>query len=294
MVRHLFKNKAVRDLAWAISSSGLLNKSITVSDVILQQEYLKFEQTLIRLDKNPDQLIEFLSTKNTRRLGHYFEQLVFFWLKHSERYTIKAKNLPLRTEKKETLGEVDLIVYDEELEVYQHWELAVKFYLAQQCNGKTSYIGPNANDYFRLKLNKLLTHQCKILKTKAGEKLLKQLGIDEVESKLFVKGCLYYHPEQNYNSMEFIHPEHSSSWWIYSKEADDFLSNDHQYDLVHKNQWLSTPTQPTTLMGKVECIQTIHKNLSKSPRSLQLACYKNKVLVSQGFITKDEWPKLIL
>ena len=293
-MHHNFKNKAVRDLAWAISSVGLLNHSKAVDDHILVKEYEKFIPQLNKLDKNPRALIEFLDSKNTRRLGHYFEQLLFFWLEQSKRYTIIASNLPLRSEKKETLGEVDLIVYDTELKLHQHWELAVKFYLAHQRQGETTYIGPNANDYFHLKLDKLITRQCKILETVEGEKILNQLKIHEIETKLFVKGCLYYHPEQNYISKEFIHPEHSRSWWIYLNEAEAFLSDENQYALIHKNEWLSTPEHPHNLIRKAECLDLIHHQLSESPRSLQLACYKDNVLIDQGFVTRDTWPKLIV
>ena len=130
----------------------------------------------------------FLETKNIKRLGHYFEQLIFFWLQHSERFTILAKNKPLRSDKKNTLGEVDLIVQDQNTLNFEHWELAVKFYLAHSQNGLTNYIGPNANDYFHLKLEKLKEHQCKILESDEGKKLLSELEISNIQPKLLIKG----------------------------------------------------------------------------------------------------------
>ena len=72
-----FKHKTVRDLAWAVSSNGLLNDRLTVKESLLREEYQKFIAQLSQLDEDPKLLIEFLETKNIKRLGHYFEQLIF-------------------------------------------------------------------------------------------------------------------------------------------------------------------------------------------------------------------------
>lgn len=287
-----FKHKAVRDLAWAIYSEGLLEDEIAINTLTLRKEYVKFKHHLKQLDRDPTSLIEFLQTNNVKRLGHYFEQLIFFWLQHSDRYMIFAKNKPLITEKKQTLGEVDLIVKDAIKNIYEHWELAVKYYLAYTTKGKTKYIGPNANDYFHLKLQKLKEHQCKILESHEGKKFLEELEITNIKPKLYVKGFLYYHPKQQHIPYENINPKHSKSWWIYLKEAEDFLEDNQEFAIVHKNQWLGTPDLPKDLLQKKKCIKCLHQELNKSPRSLYLACYKNSKLMSHGFVVHNKWPDI--
>lgn len=287
-----FKHKTVRDLAWAVSSNGLLYDRLAVKQSLLREEYQKFIAQLSRLDKDPKLLLEFMETKNIKRLGHYFEQLIFFWLQHSERFTIIAKNTPLRSNKRNTLGEVDLIVHDQETLNYEHWELAVKFYLANHSEGKTNYIGPNANDYFHLKLKKLKEHQCKILESKEGKGLLAELNISNVKTKLFVKGFLFYHLKQESTPWENIHPDHAQSWWIFLNQAEQFLDEDHLFALVYKNEWLSTPDMPKNLLEKKECLEHLHQELKNSTRSLYLACYKNSELMSQGFVVHNKWPDL--
>ena len=287
-----FKHKTVRDLAWAIYSDGLLDDALTVNKLLLREEYLIFEPQLKQLDRDPTSLVEFIETKNVRRLGHYFEQLIFFWLQHSERYTILAKNIPVRTDKKNTLGEVDLIVRDKKTELYEHWELAVKYYLAYTTKGKINYIGPNANDYFHLKLQKLKEHQCKILESEEGKKLLAELEITDIQTKLFVKGFLYYHPKQQNIPWENIHSNHGRSWWIFLNEAEEFLNESHLFTLVYKDEWLSTPNLPKKLFSKNECIEALCQELKNSPRSLYLACYKNSELITQGFVVQNNWPDL--
>ena len=287
-----FKHKTVRDLAWAVSSNGLLNDRLAVKESLLREESQKFVAQLRQLDEDPKLLIEFLETKNIKRLGHYFEQLIFFWLQHSERFTILAKNKPLQSDKKNTLGEVDLIVQDKDTLNYEHWELAVKFYLAHSQNGLTNYIGPNANDYFHLKLEKLKEHQCKILESDEGKKLLSKLEISDIHPKLLVKGFLYYHPKQENTPWENIHANHAKSWWVYLKEVENFLSDDHHFALIHKNEWLSKPKTPKKLLSKKACVEQLNEALKKSPRSLYLACYKNSELIIQGFVVHNNWPDI--
>ena len=287
-----FKHKTVRDLAWAVSSNGLLNDRLAVKESLLRDEYQKFIAQLRQLDEDPKLLLKFLETKNIKRLGHYFEQLIFFWLQHSERFIILVKNTPLRSDKKKTLGEVDLIVQDQDTLNYEHWELAVKYYLAHYQNGVINYIGPNANDYFHLKLEKLKEHQCKILESDEGKKLLSELEISDIKPKLLVKGCLYYHPKQESKSWENINVNHAKSWWVYLKEVENFLIDDHHFALIDKNEWLSKPKTPKKLLSKKACIEQLNKSLKKSPRGLCLACYKNSELISQGFVVHNNWPDI--
>ena len=213
-------------------------------------------------------------------------------MQHSERFTILAKNISLRSDKKNTLGEVDLIVQDKDTLNYEHWELAVKFYLAYSQNGLTNYIGPNANDYFHLKLEKLIEHQCKILESDEGKKLLSELEISDIQPKLLVKGILYYHPKQESTPWENIHANHTKSWWVYLKEVEEFLNEGHRFALIHKNEWLSRPNTPEKLLSKKDCVEQLNEELKKSPRSLCLAYYKNSELICQGFVVHNKWPDI--
>ena len=58
-----FKYKTVRDLAWAVSSNGLLNDRLAVKESLLREEYQKFIAQLSQLDEDPKLLIEFLKLK---------------------------------------------------------------------------------------------------------------------------------------------------------------------------------------------------------------------------------------
>ena len=287
-----FKHKTVRDLAWCLYSERIVDNALAIDDSMLRDDYLSFEKHLIELDKDPKPLINFLANKNTHRLGHYFEQLVFYWLSVSKRFEILTSNYPLRNTKGVTKGEVDLIVKDKSTQKIEHWELAVKFYLAFPRENETLFIGPNANDYLHLKLQKLVEHQCTILKTEEGVQLLADLNIKEANPRLFVKGALYYHPKKKYSVSPSINPEHNKGWWIYHNEAQEFLQDDWKFLLLHKKDWLSSVSQNDNLLSKLDCLELIETELKESPRSLYIACFKNGELQSTGFVVHDNWPKL--
>ena len=291
-MKQKYKHKVVRDLAWCITSENLLNHSLCVQKEFFEFDLNTFQDHLNSLEKDPSPLVDFLASKNTHRLGHYFEALVYYWLGVSKRFEILISNYPLRNTRGITKGEVDLIVQDTRTTKIEHWELAVKFYLALPTENETLFIGPNANDYLHLKLQKLVEHQCGILKTEEGIQLLVDLNIDKVEARLFVKGSLYYHPKMTYSNSDSINPLHNKGWWIYYNEAQTFLKDDCQFLLLHKKDWLSTVSQNENLLSKSDCLERLDSELKDSPRSLYLACFKNGDLQSTGFIVHDNWPKL--
>lgn len=291
-MKQKYKHKIVRDLAWCITSENLLNHSLCVQKEFFESDLNTFQDHLNSLDKDPSPLVDFLASKNTHRLGHYFEALVYYWLSVSKRFEILISNYPLRDKKGITKGEVDLIVKDTSTQKIEHWELAVKFYLALPTENEALFIGPNANDYLHLKLQKLVEHQCGILKTEEGIQLLTDLNIQAFEARLFVKGALYYHPKMTYSNSASINPLHNKGWWIYYNEAKTFLKDDCQFLLLHKKDWLSTVSQNENLLSKSDCLALLDSELKDSPRSLYLACFKNGDLQSTGFVVHDNWPKI--
>ena len=284
-----YKHKLVRDLAWVLQSENLLDDAIAI-DRSPFLESSNLEAHLKELAQNPKPLIDFLATRNTHRLGHYFEALVFYGLAHAANYRRVATNIPIRSQKGISIGEADLVVYNTSTFEYEHWELAVKFFLAHTSAGETTYIGPNANDYLHLKLKKLKEHQCKIFDCPEGKLVLNDLSIPLVISKLYVKGILFYHPNQPYKIPPYIHKKHLSSWWIFLSESSQFFKQDDRFSLLHKKQWLSSPETPIETMDKPTFLELLNATLLESPRSLYVSVYKGGVLHSQGFVVHNAWP----
>ncbi len=292
LMKQKYHHKIVRDLAWCISSPELLNETLSFGDNIMKDYFLEFQEKLTKLDKNSLELETFLSHKNTLRLGHYYEALICFWLQNSIKFDLLANNVPLRNQEKITIGEVDLIVFNKITKDYEHWELAVKFYLAYIKKGQTDYIGPNANDHFHLKLAKLKNYQCKILETVPGKKYLSELNISKIKNKLLVKGLLCYHPNDIKKPWENISVQHAQSWWIYLEEAQEFLDDALSYFILDKKEWLSTPSLPKQQFNKKEFLNIIRQEFSHSQSSLFIVGYKKNTLKTKGFVVHTHWPNL--
>ena len=142
-----FGDVAVRDLLWLLCSPGLLRAGagqIPQAQPEMQSgmpsESLPGTQLdagryprqtltdlLRQLDAQPARLHAQLAASPQKRLGHYAEQLLAFFLGEGAIGRLIASNLPLRRAN-QTLGECDFLLETHD-GVRLHWELAVKCYL---------------------------------------------------------------------------------------------------------------------------------------------------------------------
>ncbi|UTJ05072.1 DUF1853 family protein [Arcobacter roscoffensis] len=95
-----------------------------------------------------------------KRVEYFFEE----YIKLSNRYNLIYKNIQV-IENKNTLGELDFILFDKKTQLYLHTELVYKFYLYDNSFNEeiNRYIGPNRDDTLLKKLEKLKTKQFPLL-----------------------------------------------------------------------------------------------------------------------------------
>ncbi|WP_117233389.1 DUF1853 family protein [Vibrio maerlii] len=122
------------------------------------------------------------------RLGFIYQHLVSYHLNTSNQYSIALEELQLNRDNGQTLGAIDFIVQDRVTQQYQHWEVAIKFYLLHQG----IWYGPNAHDQLDKKLDRMLHHQ---LKMSSSDPFLKSHpDYHQAEEKLLMQGRLYINP----------------------------------------------------------------------------------------------------
>lgn len=163
-----------RDLIWAVNSQSLLADG---SCPLTTCEAAAW--SLI----DPDEVVSFVRQEPTRRVGRYFELLLYFYLSRIRRADIIASGLQIQDDSR-TIGELDFVFHDRApTEVDRrsgarliHWETAVKFYL--WCPDRTvegsHLIGPNAADTFERKINRLLQHQLPVGQTHLATEQLRK------------------------------------------------------------------------------------------------------------------------
>lgn len=98
------------------------------------------------------------------RLGRYFEALYRVWCERVLGWRILANNLPIRNGSR-TLGELDILVENRQLNRIEHHELAVKFYLGTSTAEGLRWIGPNRRDRLDLKISRMRDHQMTLAQT---------------------------------------------------------------------------------------------------------------------------------
>jgi Domain of unknown function (DUF1853) len=100
--------------------------------------------------------------KGRMPLGVYHETLLDFWLARCGFLEILAAHLRLSTAEGTTAGEIDWIIKFRDSQVREHWESAVKFYLAEpNAQSLWQFHGPNCRDNFGRKYQYMLERQLK-------------------------------------------------------------------------------------------------------------------------------------
>ena len=96
-------------------------------------------------------------------MGFHFEGLLSFWLedgyaRNLHPYETLANNVQLYNGK-QTVGELDLILYNHAEQLVEHWELAIKFFMGSAPFEPENWVGINSNDNLQRKMTHMQTKQ---------------------------------------------------------------------------------------------------------------------------------------
>ena len=159
-----FQHSAVRQLAFSIASPNILSSipsELSLQhafdlhpNVFWQQQYENYHPRLLELDQNPQPLIDFLARLKSTRLGLRFEYLMWFWLQDDLYHHFKLIGHSIQIiQGKQTLGELDFLLLNTQTQKIEHWEVALKYYLAEANFSLKHWYGLNRTDTLQRKLN---------------------------------------------------------------------------------------------------------------------------------------------
>jgi hypothetical protein len=265
----------VRDLEWVIRSPSLLSSALAVE--------LPWTEKFERLRKDSQPLRDFLNSRpSSGRLGNWFEALVGYALRESESEPIDWISGVAIREASHTQGELDLIFRPQsQLLGFEHWELAVKFYLCiarSPCEAHRleSYVGQALLDRLDLKLSHLIEKQLPLARTAQARAHLESLGFrGEPVSRLFMKGRLFYPRSWNPSEVrlpEAISPAHERGWWM-AWNAEEFLgwAGDARWVILPKKRWLGRVETDVEPQSSREVAETLDEHFRTSRNAIQLA-----------------------
>lgn len=299
----VFTDAAVRDLAWTIGSPTLLDplhaafSGRVLDDAFFSTRLAEAEAWLCELDRNPEPLHTFIEAHHSHRLGHYFESLVEFWLRH-----LGAANLRTRLQVGEpghSIGEFDFVFRKEGWGGWQHWEAAVKFYL-QQAPGQewAGFIGPNPRDRLADKLHKLFDKQLLLGETAVGREALGV--VHRLAPRAFVKGYLFFPAGTARSSVPGLSDHGLGGWWL--RHGTAALPTHHpapRWKLLHRLAWLAPArasedeTKTVFDTAQISTIVTQHFARSHTPVLLaELAPDETGTWqeIARGFVVSAAWP----
>jgi hypothetical protein len=291
-----FKNKITKDLYYSITSEYVLNDKLALPYSFLKIDEVLFIEWLKQIDNSPQQLIDFIEKHHSRRLGRYFENLLYYYfLFHPNIEVLEFGKQIFRG--KTTIGEMDFILKNKTTDEIIHLETAVKYFA--KVLGKPdfkNFICPNGNRNLGDKLNKTFDKQLRITEREETKFFLKQKRYLPIKSYHFIKGILFYHPKEIKN---FYHPDlnpkHNKSWWIYKKEIST-LNNFSKFKIVHKLKWLSEEVEENEnkLLSKKELAELLNKHFEIISQGQLIVEFKKSKSIwkekSRGFILDDKWP----
>ncbi len=318
-----FAQPQVRDLAWVIASPSLLNAvneafswaaeplgdnqswplSPIIDDSWCEQQFQRHFAWLQSLAENPKPLLDWLHPRHSSRLGHYFEALVEFWLRHAYPRQRLLAHLQVKDGQR-ALGEFDYLLEDDAAHLTFHWEVAVKFYLHyRHPDGRVLWYGPNPRDRLDLKTQRLFSHQLALSRQPMAATLLRRHGLPSpIVPRLFLKGYLFYasHEDWRHAPLEAgVSPAHLRGWWtdmerFHIPDAD----SDTRWLYLPRLRWLALAL-PSAADSPLMDLETLHgfcfDLLNRGRRPPLIAAMRcdeegRWQEISRGFVVPRRWP----
>jgi uncharacterized protein len=239
-----FKNPIVRQLAFTVASPNILQSipddlNITHpfqlhDSLSWQQHYVNYEKRLEALDRDCSELSEFVAQLKSTRLGLRFEMLFWFWLLDDAYHHYKLIQHSIQIiDGPRTVGELDFLVFNTQTQAVEHWEVALKYYLAEQDFSLKHWYGLNRSDTLARKLNHFTEKQFQF----------NQVLNQSIDARFAIlKGQLYL-PEYNTNQPHpvWVNPQRRIGTWGQQLK----LETEHFYRL-ERQEWICPNASETS------------------------------------------------
>ncbi|MGF1722755.1 DUF1853 family protein [Vibrio kyushuensis] len=210
------------------------------------------------------------------RLGFLYQHLCTTLIENTQRYSIEIDEVQINASSGQTLGAIDLILRNQEMNQFEHWEVAIKFYLLHQG----IWYGPNAQDQLDKKLDRMLSHQLKMSKVDEFTQHYPHLGA--LLEHLLIQGRLYINPF----SPETI-PKECLGFELNSSQISGYWCYQHQWEQIQEPLYeLKKPYWATGITDHTDINESDH--VMKKP--IDRFIHAQTVNGQFWFVVPDTWP----
>ena len=238
-----FYHPIVRQLGFAIASPNILcalpcdlvltHKFQLHSDEIWQQHFEDYLPRLRELDVNPRPLLEFVAQLKSTRLGLRFEMLIWFWLQDSAYHPYQLLGHSIQIiEGAKTLGELDFLIYHLDFKRIEHWEIALKYYLAEADYRFEHWYGLNRSDRLARKMLHFTEKQFQF----------QQALQHDIEARFcMLKGQLYLPQNMQHTLPAWVNPARRIGHWGHQQPEQSL-----GYYRLQRHEWICANLQPSS------------------------------------------------
>lgn len=218
-----------------------------------------------------------------RRLGHYFEALVEFYLLNcpDSGVTDLQRNVALRKNAADgkgvnTIGELDFLFHQQGRK--KHLEVAVKFYLGIELNQERLWLGPNSKDRLDKKWWRMVSHQLP---------LAQQFQVREADSQYWLKGILF-EPWHSHPKYIKAGRDHSFHWLTAENAAFYFAEHPGDWLWLPKAHWLGATASAARTLPSEAVPQALQQHFARDQFGVMLA--HRCAVERRCFVVDNNWP----
>ncbi len=164
------------------------------------------------------------------RLGFYYQWLWEQMLLNHDRYLCVQSEV-LIYNKKQTIGAIDFLVYDKQNTCFEHWEVAIKFYLHHE----STWIGTQKHDKLHEKSHHMVHHQLTMLDQLQWQQT--KVWLPKIQKKrCILQGILFASTQKEKTLPEWINPQAIQGIWHHQKDWETFNIG---MQRLRKSEWLA-------------------------------------------------------
>ena len=237
----------------------------------LEETYLDIVGDIIGLENFKLPKISFLEKDMAQlnmpkrlRLGNRLERFFAYIIQQSEPYDLVAENIQV-FEDKQTIGELDFILYDKQQEKHIHIELGGKLYLYDPNKEEelAKWIGPNRRDSLLKKTAKLQQKQFPLLYNDVSKMIfnLLQINIENIQQQVCLKARLFVPKPMFQNKFKYVETSNIKGYYINIATFTVADYGDYLFFIPEKQDWIVAPNYGEIWQSYAEILPLILDSL---------------------------------